>query len=91
MPSIFDKCPLKNNMKEAVMCKKTRENRTITVDFNDKSTYYRLIQDRKALIEFIIAFIFSIGFQLKHKAHCCGGFSLTPHSSYNLAYPMYKM
>lgn len=64
------------------MCKKARENRTITADFNDKNTYCHLIQDRKALIDFVIAFILSIGFQLKHKAHCCGGFSLTPHSGY---------
>ncbi len=63
------------------MCQHKRENRTVTVDFNDKSTYFRLIQDRKAFIEFIVAFILAIGFQLKHKAHCCGGFSLTPHSS----------
>ncbi len=64
------------------MCQRKRENRTITVDFNDKSTYFRLIKDRKAFIEFVVAFILATGFQLKHKAHCCGGFSLTPHSSY---------
>ena len=64
------------------MCQKTRENRTLSVDFNDKSTYHRLIENRKIFIEFIIAFIVKIGFQLKHKTGCCGGFSLTPHSSY---------
>jgi hypothetical protein len=64
------------------MCRRNRENRTITADFNDKSTYFRLIQDRKALIGSVVAFILSTGFQLKHKAYCCGGFSLTPHSGY---------
>ena len=50
------------------------ENRTITVNFETESAYYKLIKDGKAFIEFIVAFIMSIGFQLKHKAGCPGGF-----------------
>lgn len=59
-----------------------RENRTITVDFETESNYYQLLGDGKAFIEFIAAFIMSIGFQLKHKAGCSGGFFLTRHSHY---------
>jgi hypothetical protein len=44
----------------------TRENRTITVDFRDEATYFRLIKDGKAFVEFVIAFLLSLGFQLKH-------------------------
>ncbi len=51
------------------------------MDFNDKSTYFRLIRDRKAFTGSVVAFILATGFQPKHKAHCCGGFSLTPHSA----------
>ena len=31
--------------------KSTRQNRTITVDFQDPSTYFQLINDRKAFVE----------------------------------------
>jgi hypothetical protein len=41
-----------------------------------------LIGDGKAFVEFIVAFIISIGFQLKHRKDCPGGFSLTRHSHY---------
>jgi hypothetical protein len=61
--------------------KPTRENRTITVDFQDQSTYFQLIHDGKAFIEFVLAFILSLGFQLNHKATCTGG-CLTRHSHY---------
>jgi hypothetical protein len=57
--------------------KKKRENRPITVDFKDEATYQRLIADGPAFIEFVIAFIMSLGFQLKHKCECSGGFDLT--------------
>ena len=46
--------------------KRSRENRTITVDFNDEAKYHRLCDDGKAFIDFVVAFILSIGFQLKH-------------------------
>jgi hypothetical protein len=61
--------------------KARRQNRTITVDFQDQSTYFQLISDGKAFVEFVLAFILSIGFQLHHKASCTGG-SLTRHSHY---------
>ena len=37
--------------------KRTRENRTITVDFQDDSTYFQLINDGKAFMEFVLAFV----------------------------------
>src|SRR5499433_204304 len=60
----------------------TRENRTITVDFHDEATYFQLLGDGRAFIEFVFAFILSCGFQLKHKAMCRGGGCLTRHSHY---------
>ena len=62
--------------------KPTRENRTITVDFRDEATYFRLIKDGKAFVEFVLAFLLSLGFQLKHQATCRGGGCLTRHSHY---------
>ena len=62
--------------------KATRENRTITVDFHDDSTYFQLINDGKAFVEFVFALLLSLGFQLKHKASCSGGGCLTRHSHY---------
>src|SRR6266446_6409533 len=60
----------------------TRQNRTLTVDFQDPSTYFELINDGKAFVEFVFAFILSIGFQLAHKTTCTGGGCLTRHSHY---------
>src|SRR4029453_9589129 len=60
----------------------TRENRTITVDFQDETTYGRLMDDGKAFVEFVLAFLLSLGFQLTHKATCRGGGGLTRHSHY---------
>jgi hypothetical protein len=62
--------------------KPTRENRTITVDFRDEATYFRVIKDGKAFVEFVLAFLLSLGFQLKHQATCRGGGCLTRHSHY---------
>src|SRR2546427_12145234 len=62
--------------------KPTRENRTITVDFQNETTYFQLLGDGKAFVAFVIAFILSCGFQLKHKAMCRGGGCLTRHSHY---------
>jgi hypothetical protein len=62
--------------------KATRENRTITVDFHDESTYFQLLSDGKAFVEFVLAFVLSIGFQLAHKTTCTGGSCLTRHSHY---------
>jgi hypothetical protein len=60
--------------------KPTRENRTITVDFRDEATYFRLLADGKAFVECVLAFLMVLGFQLKHKATCRGGGCLTRHS-----------
>jgi hypothetical protein len=60
----------------------THDNRTITVDFQNEATYYQLLGDGKAFIECVLAFLFALGFQLKHKAICGGGGCLTRHSHY---------
>ena len=62
--------------------KRTRENRTITVDFRDDTTYLQLLGNGKAFVEFVCAFLLSLGFQLAHKATCRGGGCLTRHSHY---------
>src|SRR6266436_8528099 len=62
--------------------KPIRENRTSTVDFRNEATYFQLLGDGKAYVQFVMAFILSIGFQLKHKATCGGGGCLTRHSHY---------
>ena len=62
--------------------RQTRENRTITVDFQSEATYFQLLGDRKAFLECVLAFLMSLGFQLKHKATCRGGGCLTRHSHY---------
>ena len=60
--------------------KPTRQNRTITIDFRNESTYFCLLKDGKAFVECVIAFIMSIGFQLTHKVTCQGAECLTRHS-----------
>jgi hypothetical protein len=62
--------------------RQTRDNRTITVDFHDEMTYVKLLDDRKAFVEFVLAFLLSFGFQLTHTATCGGGGGLTRHSHY---------
>jgi hypothetical protein len=62
--------------------KPTRENRTITVNFQNETTYFQLLGDGKAFLELVMAFILSLGFQLQHKATCSGGGCLTRHSHY---------
>jgi hypothetical protein len=59
-----------------------RHNRTITVDFHDETTYVQLLDDRQAFVEFVLAFLLALGFQLKHQATCGGGGCLTRHSHY---------
>ena len=34
----------------------TRKNRTITVDFHDEATYFALLGDTKAFVEFVLTF-----------------------------------
>src|SRR5499426_2634675 len=60
----------------------TRHNRTITVDFHDETTYFALVGNPKAFVEFVLAFLLSLGFQLLHKASCSEGGRLTRHSHY---------
>ena len=62
--------------------RQTRENRTLTIDFQNEATYFQLRGDGKAFLECILAFVMSLGFQLKHKATCSGGGCLTRHSHY---------
>src|SRR5215470_3153876 len=62
--------------------KPIRENRTITIDFHDEATYAELLGNTKAFVEFVFAFILSIGFQLTHKGFCRSGGCLTRHSHY---------
>ena len=62
--------------------KPIRHNRTITVDFRDEATYFALLGTTKAFVEFVLAFLLSLGFQLTHKASCSEGGSLTRHSPY---------
>jgi hypothetical protein len=62
--------------------RQSHTNRTITVDFQKKATYFQLLGDGKAFVELVIAFVLSLGFQLKHKATCHGGGCLTRHSHY---------
>jgi hypothetical protein len=60
----------------------THENRTITVDFHNGATYFQLLGDGKAFVEFVVAFLLALGFQLLHKATCDGGGCLTRHAHY---------
>ncbi len=62
--------------------KRTRHNRTITIDFQNETTYFQLLSDGKAFVECVMAFLLSLGFQLTHKATCRGGRGLTRHSHY---------
>src|SRR5262249_2577040 len=47
-----------------------------------EATYFQLLGDGKAFLECVLAFVISLGFQLKHKATCRGGGCLTRHSHY---------
>src|SRR5438093_8309650 len=62
--------------------KATRQNRTITVDFHNEATYDQLLDDTKAFVEFVLAFLLALGFPLLHKASCSEGGGLTRHSHY---------
>src|SRR5436309_11887037 len=66
----------------AQAAKAARHNRTSTVDFHDETTYFALLDNPQAFVEFVLAFILSLGFQLLHKASCSEGGGLTRHSHY---------
>jgi hypothetical protein len=53
--------------------RRTRENRTITVDFRSEATYFQLLGDGKAFLECVLAFVMALGFQLTHKANLSRG------------------
>src|SRR3989442_15005688 len=61
---------------------RTRHPRTIAVDFHDETTYFQLLGDGKAFVEFVLAFLLALGFQLPPQATCRGGGCLTRHSHY---------
>ncbi len=61
---------------------KPRENRTITVDFQDAATYHRLRQDSTAYVQHVATFLQDHDLELKHKPDCLGGYALTRHSHY---------
>jgi hypothetical protein len=65
-----------------IVAQPTRANHTITVDFRSEATYFQLLGNGKAFLECVIAFVMSLGLQLKHKATCRGGGCLTRHSHY---------
>jgi hypothetical protein len=65
-----------------IVAQPTRANRTITVDFRSEATYCQLLGNGKAFLECVLAFVMSLGLQLKHKATCRGGGCLTRHSHY---------
>src|SRR5262245_40592653 len=46
-----------------------RHNRTITVDFHDEATYVQLLNDGKAFVAWVLAFILALGFQLRHQTN----------------------
>jgi hypothetical protein len=46
--------------------RQTRANRTITVDSQNEATYVQRLGDGQAFVEWVLAFILSIGFQLTH-------------------------
>src|SRR5881409_3645459 len=62
--------------------KPTRHNRTLTIDFHDETTYAEILGNTKAFVEFVLAFLLALGFQLLHKASCSEGGCLTRHSHY---------
>src|ERR671939_835279 len=62
--------------------RQTRENRTITVDFQHEATYFQLLGDGKAFVECVVAFLLALGLQLAHDVICRGGGCLTRHSHY---------
>jgi hypothetical protein len=57
--------------------KPPRENRTITVDFQQETTYFQMLGDGQAFLACVLAFVMALGFELKHQASCCGGWRLT--------------
>jgi hypothetical protein len=64
--------------------RQTRDNRTITVDFRDEATYFQLLDDRKAFLECVLAFVMSLGLKEEKSRHVTG--SSTCKSSRRVAF-----
>jgi hypothetical protein len=62
--------------------KATRENRTITGDFQNETPYFQLLGAGQAVVECGLAFLLAFGFQRAHQATWKGGRGLTRHSHY---------
>src|SRR5262245_6482784 len=60
--------------------RQTRDNRTLTSDCQNAATSLQLLGDGKAFLACVLAFVLSLGFQLKHKVTCGEGECLTRHS-----------
>lgn len=60
----------------------TRQNRTMTVDFHDETTYFALLGNPTAFVEFVFAFLLALGLQLLHQGSCSEDGRLTRHSHY---------
>ena len=80
--------------------KPTRQNRTITVDFHDETTYFALLGNTKAFVEFVLAFLLSLGFQLTPQGELQRGREpdaplplcpCPPGWSHHLAYPVHHV
>jgi hypothetical protein len=54
----------------------------MTVDLRDEATSFQRLGNGKAFLEWVLAFMLSLGFQLTHKATCGGGGCLPRHSHY---------
>jgi hypothetical protein len=46
------------------------QDRTIVVDFHDESTYFALLNQGRVFIDFVVASVLALGFQLKHSPAC---------------------
>ena len=49
--------------------RQTRENRTITVDFQNEATYFQLLGDGKAFVECVLAFVLVLGLSAETQGH----------------------
>ena len=52
------------------MGKRSRENRTLTVNFNDEATYHQLCVNGPAFIDFVVAFPFHWLHSTRNKKKC---------------------
>src|SRR5262245_3853697 len=62
--------------------RQSRADQTSTVEFQNQASYFPLLSDGKAFVEFVFAFFLSRRLQLAHTASCRDGGGLTRHSHY---------